>query len=99
MTGTIRAARADDAAEIRRLVAAHAPTARVPDGDRGQLLVFDLGDSLGGVAHVMLSPDRHAALDLLVVDPSIPGLEERLGGVAHAFCQAFGADHVDTIAR
>jgi N-acetylglutamate synthase-like GNAT family acetyltransferase len=104
--GNIRNARIADASEISRLIGEASSTPGTRNAidlyDRGHLLVLDLGArELGGVVHVDVSDDRRAILDLLVVDPAVSGshFEQRMSGVAHALCEAYGCDHLDTLAE
>jgi hypothetical protein len=92
--GKLRAASALDESELARLVGVEIR----PLMQHGHLLVLDLGNGrLGGAVHVELDGD-HATIDLLVTDAEVasPALEHRLSGVAHAYCEAFGCEHVDT---
>jgi N-acetylglutamate synthase-like GNAT family acetyltransferase len=103
-SGTIRYATAHDVPELTRLISTSATHARQDIDawfDRGQLVVLDLGDdTLGAVIHVDMGCDR-AVMDLCVVDPALreTDAEERISGVAHAICAAYGCDHLDTMAE
>jgi len=99
--GNIRNASLLDASELSRLIATsphHVPGDSLGWFDRGHLLVLDLCDgTLGAAVHVDVR-NGHAMMDLLVVDPRFAGrdLERRMSGVAHALCEAYGCDHIET---
>jgi hypothetical protein len=90
--GRIRSASLADTREVSRLVA-RATAADVGAWlDHGHVLVLDRHDgTLGAVARVAVR-DGYGTLDLLVVDPGLAdrGIEQRMSGVAHALCEAFG---------
>lgn len=96
----VRNANALDMTELERLIPRSAGETFTWFGN-GHLLVLDLGDgTLGAAVHIDVH-DEHATLDLLVVDERLAGreIEQRMSGVAHALCVAYGCEHVETIAE
>jgi N-acetylglutamate synthase-like GNAT family acetyltransferase len=93
--GKIRNATLLDASELSRLIG-KASTPRADALDllgRGHLLVLELGDTLAAAVHIDVA-DNQATVNLLVVDPALSGrhIAERMSGVAHALCEAYGYD-------
>ena|ERR1700759_4151921 len=100
MLTTIRNGTMLDLPELDRLLPRTAGNALdwLPDG-HGHLLVYDLGNgTLGAAVHVEVHATT-ATLDLLVVDPALAGreIEDRLSGVAHALCEAYGCDRIEML--
>ena len=99
MTGTIRHARPSDVDALERLVCT-TPEAIFDAGElygHGHLLVLDLGGNrLGGAAHLDVTENRRARLDLLVVDNTLGAdTETRLVDVVRALGEAYGCAHVE----
>lgn len=101
-SGTIRHGTLFDTHELSRLVAcppASPANRRGPSRadmldmlSRGHLLVLELNKhTLGAAIHVNVFANR-ATVDLLVIDPALQGqhVAERMSGVAHALCEAYG---------
>lgn len=100
-SGTIRNATLLDTPELSRLIG-DVSTSRVDALDllaHGHLLVLALGnDTLGAAVHIDVA-DNQATVNLLVVDPVLRGhhVADRISGVAHALCEAYGYDVTDAI--
>lgn len=107
--GSVRKAEPHDAIEIARLLtAANLDSDDLEDEiseqlEHSHLLVLDIEGKLGAVVDVALDqPARRARLQLLIVDAALahrPGreVEDRMVGVALAFCEAYGCTDVDVL--
>lgn len=91
--GMIRNATLLDTAELGRLLgkASASRTDTLDLLEHGHTLVLELGKALGAAVHVDVTANR-ATVNLLVVDPTLQGqhVAERMNGVAHALCEAYG---------
>lgn len=110
-SGRIRNASLLDLSEISRLLFHASPKRTIAPPhladradlfERGYFLVLELApDRLGAAVHIELDRDERATIDLLAVDSCLPVLEteQRMCGVAHALCEAYGCNDAGTDAH
>jgi len=102
-TGRVRHAHHFDLPEVARLFARiHAPQRPsrvdlISWIESGTLLILDDELTVRAVALVE-TREGHGQLALLVVEPGIPGLEERMVAVADALCVALGRGPMEIVA-